>query len=40
MKKITRDDINIRVIAEDEDISIKQAAKTVARILRNPSEKS
>ena len=27
MKKITRDDINIRVIAEDEDISIKQAAK-------------
>lgn len=27
MKDITRADVNIRVIAEDEDISIKQAAK-------------
>jgi hypothetical protein len=30
MKPITRNDINIRVIAEDEDISIKQAAKDCA----------
>ena len=30
MNKITRADVNIRVVAEDEDISIKQVAKECA----------